>query len=224
MEKTKLWYFDNLSVLSVLSKDEKKWVSEHSVMSAFKRKELVYCAGDSSKSLYFLKEGKVKISRYSDGGKEIILDILSPGHIFGELSLTGEQEHNEIAEVLEDALVCCISVSEMENIFRKNPAFNLSITKLIGLRLKKVQSRLEHLCFYNAEDRVKMFISEQMAEHGRRLPNGEVEIKLKLTHEDIAKLTATNRQKVTTVLSALEKERQIKYNRTRILVRENATL
>ena len=103
----------------------------------------------------------------------------------------------------------------------KNPAFNFSVTKLIGLRYLKVQSRLESLVFKTAPERIRGFIKEMADEHGKTLANGsEIEVKLKLKHEDIAKLTATTRQSVTTELNNLEKEGVILFDRTRILIKD----
>jgi CRP/FNR family transcriptional regulator len=129
-----------------------------------------------------------------------------------------QKKRNEMAQVVEEAVICGVHTAQMEDMLKQNPVFNLQITKLIGLRLKKVQSRLDAMFFQNAEQRVKSFIKELADEHGKKLLNNEVEVKLNLTHEDIAKLTATTRQKVTTVLSDLEKQGIISYDRKRILV------
>jgi len=220
-EKTKLWYFDNFDLLKPLSMKEKMELSNITKMKTIPKNESVYYAGDHSLHVYFLKKGKIKISKHSDGGKELILAILEPGNIFGELAVTGDEHHNETAQAMEESLICSMEVKAFTRFMENNSAFNLSITKLIGLRLKKVQSQLEALCFKNSEERIRDFIKAMAHNHGRQLINGtEVEVKLNLTHKDIAKLTATSRQKVTTVMSNLEKQNVILYDRRRILVKD----
>ncbi len=148
----------------------------------------------------------------------MILAILGPGEVFGELSLTGQEKREEVAEVTEDAIICKVKIDDFEKMMTKNPKFNLQFTKLIGFRLRKIQNRLQNMVFKTSEQRVKTFILEMADEMGRSILGEENQkvVELRLTHEDIAKLTATSRQMVSTVFSELEKANIIKYDRRRI--------
>lgn len=219
MEKqSKLWYFENFNLLMSLKKSEMEYMSKTASMRDCSKNQVIYFPEDSSNVIYFLKQGKVKISKYSEEGKEIIITILGPGEIFGELSISGEGRRDEIAEALEESIVCTLSIHELEKMMEKNPKFNMTITKLIGLRLKKIESRLVSLIFKSTENRIKSFIKEMADDHGRKI-GMETEIKLNLTHDDIAKLTATSRQSVTSVFNELEKDNVILYSRKRILIK-----
>lgn len=216
--RTKVWYFENFNILEALSPNEKQALAQASAMRQIPKNSIIYFPDDDNRKLYFVKAGKVKISFYSPEGKEMILSLLSPGEVFGELAILGESTRDEIAEVMEDTLLCSISIDQLESILDKNPVFNRQITKLIGLRLRKVQSRLASLVFKSAPERIRALIKELADEHGRVLLTGQKEIKLHLTYEEIAKLTATVRQSVTSVFSELEKAGIIAYDRHRILV------
>jgi CRP-like cAMP-binding protein len=221
----KLWYFNGFNMLSVLSDEEKMQISKMVIDKETSKKEIVHFSDDSADKIYFLKKGKVKISKYSEQDKEMILSILGPGEIFGETGVTGQKAYGSVAEVLEDAVICSLSIHQLEGMLKKNPAFNFSVTKFIGLRYLKVQSRLESLVFKTAPERIRGFIKEMADEHGKTLINGtEIVVKLKLKHEDIAKLTATTRQSVTTELNNLEKKGVILFDRKRILVKNYSEL
>ncbi len=224
-KKSKLWYFDNFKLLDVLSPQEKEEISHRAVMKQSGKCELIRFSDDSVNKIYFVKAGKVKISKYSENGNEIILAILGPGEIFGELALAGQSNGDEVAEIMEDAVICEISTDGIYKMLETNPNFNLQITKLIGFKLKKIQNRFESLCFRSAPDRIREFIRELSVEHGEKVgKEGEIAVKLNLTHEDIAKLTATTRQTVTSVFNELEKQGKIEYNRKQILVKNNTKL
>ena len=122
--------------------------------------------------------------------------ILGPGEVFGELSITGQEKREEIAEVTEDAVICKVGISDFESMMEHNPKFNLQVTKLIGFKLKKIQNRLENLIFKTSDQRVKSFIKETVLELGRDIigEDNQKVVELRLTQEDIAKLTATSRQ------------------------------
>jgi CRP-like cAMP-binding protein len=217
----KMWYLNDFNMLKVLSEEEKMQMSKMVSDSETSKKEIIHFSEDSADKIYFLKKGKVKISKYSNEDKEMILSVLGPGEIFGETGVMGADSYGTVAEVMEDAIVCSLSIKQLNSMLAKNPAFNFSVTKLIGLRYLKVQSRLESLVFKTAPERIRGFIKEMADEHGKILANGsEIEVKLKLKHEDIAKLTATTRQSVTTELNNLEKEGVILFDRKRILIKD----
>lgn len=224
--KSKLWYFENFSMLETLSMKEMQMLDQKAVMRNAPKNEVIYFPEDASNSVYMLKAGKVKISKMSADGKEVILAILGPGEVFGEMSITGQERREEIAEATDDTIICVVKIPDLQMMMEKNSKFNMQITKLIGFRLKKIQNRFESLIFKTSDERVKSFIRELADEHGIKVQGNtnEREIRLKLTHEDIAKLTATSRQTVTTVLNDLEKAGVITYDRSRIFVKAYSKL
>jgi CRP-like cAMP-binding protein len=90
--------------------------------------------------------------------------------------------------------------------------------KIIGSRLLKMEKRLESLVFKDSRTRVIDFLKELATDKGRKV-GFEVEVRGFLTHQEIANLTATSRQTVTTVLNELKKKNIISFNRRRLLVR-----
>ncbi|MDE5420069.1 Crp/Fnr family transcriptional regulator [Labilibaculum sp. DW002] len=219
MKDNILWYFENFNFLDSLSMKEKMELSDRAKMLEAKKNQTIYLPSDVSNSIYFLKEGKVKISSFSDDGKELIFAILGPGEIFGELAIAGQTNREQIAATTEDAIICYINVEEFENFLASHPRLSLKITKLIGFRLKKIRSRLERMWFKSAAERVKSLLSDLIEEHGIKIGD-EREIRLNLTHQDIANLAATTRQTVTSTFNELEREGIITYDRRRILVRK----
>lgn len=226
MEKTKIWFLENFSMLQVLETDEITMMDQLAVMTDVPKKQILYFPEDSANSVFLLKKGKVKISKISNDGREIIMAILGPGEVFGELSISGQEKREEIAEVTEDAVICKVKIRDFESMMAKNPKFNLQITKLIGFRLKKIQNRLQNMVFKTSDQRVKSFILEMADDLGRPIlgEDNQKVVELRLTHEDIAKLTATSRQTVTTVFSDLEKEGIIQYDRRRIYIKDHDAL
>lgn len=226
MSKTKIWFLENFSMLQVLSAEEMKMMDNMASMKDAPKNQVLYFSEDSANSIYLLKKGKVKISKISKEGREVILAILGPGEVFGELSITGQEKREEIAEVTEDAVICKVGISDFESMMEHNPKFNLQVTKLIGFKLKKIQNRLENLIFKTSDQRVKSFIKETVMELGRDIigEDNQKVVELRLTQEVIAKLTATSRQTVTTVFNDLEERGIIKYDRKRIFVRDMKAL
>ncbi len=109
------------------------------------------------------------------------------------------------------------------NLKSDNPNFNLQITKMIGRRLNKTQSRLAGLCLKSAPERIRDFL-EGLAKKSWRRVGQEMEVTLKLKHEEMAQLTDATRQMVIKVLNELVEHNIILYYRRRILIRNMEAL
>ncbi len=218
--ETKLWHLENFNLFKTLSALEKITMSTKVKHDHLKKNEYIYFPDDPSSAIFFLKGGRVKIGSYSDNGKEIIKAILNPGEVFGELSLAGEEKRNDFAIALDNKItVCSLSMEDMEAMIEKNPMIGLKITKLIGFRLQKIERRLESLVFKDARSRIVDFIVDLGNEKGKAIGK-EILVKHNLTHLDIANLTATSRQTVTTVLNDLKDKDLIYLERNQFLIRE----
>ncbi|HCQ30230.1 MAG TPA: Crp/Fnr family transcriptional regulator [Flavobacteriales bacterium] len=218
--ETRLWHLKNFNLLESLSQEEKMKMAEMIRDQSIKKGEYIYFPEESSKNIYFLKEGRVKIGSYSDDGKEIIKAILQPGEIFGELSLVGEEKRSDFAQAMDNnVIICSMQMQDMEMMMQQNASLNFKVTKLIGFRLRKVERRLESLIFKDARTRIIDFIKDMAKEQGKKIGD-EILVKHFLTHQDIANLTATSRQTVTTVLNDLKDNDLIYMERNKFLIRD----
>jgi CRP/FNR family cyclic AMP-dependent transcriptional regulator len=223
LAKTKLWYLENFNLFDCLSHEKMLELSKMLRMQMISKNETIYFADDPSESIFLLKEGHVKLSRVSDEGREVITAILNPGEIFGELALTGSTARDDTATAMEDAVICAISRKNFEEMLVENPKFNLKITKFIGLKLQRVSRELETLVFKDSPARIAEFLFRYAMTSGKKI-GSEIFIKSSLTHQDIASLTATSRQTVTSMLNNLKEKKIIDFTRNQIIIREPEAL
>ncbi len=218
--ESKLWHLENFNILKALSITDKMKMAKIIRDSYIKKNEYIFFPDDPSSSIFFLKKGRVKIGTYSDDGKEIIKAILGPGEIFGELSLVGEGKRKDFAMALDNEVkICAMNMSDMEEMMENNSRLGMRVTKLIGFRLQKIERRLESLIFKDARTRIIEFIKDMGVEIGKKI-GYEILVKHHLTHQDIANLTATSRQTVTTVLNELKEQNLIHLERNKFLIRD----
>ncbi len=154
----------------------------------------------------------MKISRVSEDGKKMTLHLIGPGEIFGESAILGQDKHENIAEVVEDAVICSINRTMFQEMLTNNPKLNLSINKFIGLRIRKIQAHVEDLVFKDAQERVIAFLKRYAKTFGKKMIDGWM-VRPFLTHQEIADLTATSRQTVNSILNDLVSNQDIKYTR-----------
>lgn len=217
MNTNSLWYLENIDLPQILC--PKKQANMSHASSMYKRGEFIYIPNDAADKIYFITEGRVKIGSYSDSGKEITKVILGKGEVFGELAITGEHRRRDFAQVMDDTDVCTVTVNEMKSLFRDHNALQGFFLQLMGSRIMDMEHRLESLVFKDSRSRIVEFLVEQGKKKGQ--PVGmETLIKRFMTHQDIANLTATSRQTVTTVLNDLRDQNLINFNRNRLLIRD----
>lgn len=223
LDQSSLWYLENVNLFNVFC-PKKSGDSEVYKPKTYKKNEFIYFPNDASDTIYFIHQGKVKIGSYSEDGREILKAVLTPGELFGEMALIGEDKRNDFAQAIEnDTQLCPLSLKEMESVLLDSKELSIKITKIIGLRLRKIERRLESLVFKDARTRIVDFIKEMGEERGQKV-GFETLIRNPLTHQDMANLTGTSRQTVTTVLNELKEKNVINFDRRRILVRDMALL
>ena len=125
--------------------------------------------------------------------------------MFGELPLMGEKTRQDYAiSMNEDVHVYTLKVTEFQRLIATNHQLCIAIMNYVGNRLREVENRLEDLVFKDARARIIDFIKESAEKRGRRV-GFEMLFKHCLTQQDIANITGTSRQTVTSVLNELKR-------------------
>lgn len=220
METNSLWFLENIDVTSIFCPQKLgAGAMDKHVQKKYKKGEYIYIPNENADQIYLLSEGRVKIGAYGDGGKEITKAILTAGEVFGELSLIGEEKRRDFAYVMETTTVCTISVNDMKGLMREHSGLQLFIMKIMGNRVLDMEQRLESLVFRDSRTRIVEYLEGLAKKKGQRV-GYETVVRQFLTHQEIANLTATSRQTVTTVLNELRTKNILTFNRKRLLIRD----
>jgi len=183
-----------------------------------RKNEFIYLNNFTSNRLFFLKKGYVKIGTYDEEGKEIIREILHEGDIFGQVNLEQESNSNEFAQAIKkDATICSFTIEDFEKILEKRPDLAISYTKLVGLRLKTLQTRISNIMYKDVKERLRDFFIYLVGKNN--IQSDEVLIENYLTHADIAGLIGSTRQTVTTLINELEEKGLLQFSRKEIRIK-----
>ena len=115
--------------------------------------------------------------------------------------------------------MCTLNLDQFKKMMEDNAQLSLDVTKTIGEKLRNIERRLESLIFKDARERIIDFMKEMVGKYGKKI-GVKVLVKHDLTHQDIANLTATSGQTITTVLNDLKEKDLIYKERKRFLIRE----
>ena len=214
---TDIWFLENVDLYDILC-PHKLGAYNASHFRLFKRGEFIYFKEDRSDCIYLVSQGKVKLLYYTDDGQEVVKAVLAKGEIFGEMALLGEEKRRDFAVALsETTSVCPLSTGTMYELMRDNQQFSLTIHKIIGSRMQRLERRLELLFFKDVRTRLIDFIEELMHDKGVKAGE-EIRIQHAFTHKDIADLIGSTRETVTSLLNELKEEGIIHYGRNHLHV------
>ena len=222
-DKTKLWHLENFNLFNGLNENSKMELNKISSMKELAKEQPIYFAAEPSKSIFFLKTGRVKIVKYSSDGKENILTLINPGEIFGEMAYLEEEQRTDYAITIEPSLICAINKNDLAEFINKNPGLNLKLTKLIGLKLRSYSERIEDLVFKDANQRIISFILRLAQKSGKEI-GGQIFIKPFLKHQDIGEITACSRQTVNYLLTELRNKHIINFDRHKLIILKKSEL
>ncbi len=220
-----LWHLENIDVTHLLCPSK---LGDDGLMSnyghhKFKKGTVIYLPDSDSDRIYFINEGRVRITAQSDDGREIIKAVLGRGEVFGELALMGETQRHDSAFAMDETSVCSVTLTELRSLMRDRSDLNLFFMRMFGRRQLQMERRLESLVFKDSRSRIVEFLVETTRNRGERV-GYEWVVRQFFTHQEIANLTATSRQTVTTTLNDLRHKKLLTFNRSRLLVRDLVAL
>ena len=184
---------------------------------------LLYLPGDDSEAVFFLASGRVKISRLSDHGKELILEIVEPGASFGETAVLDDKTRETVAEVLEPSAIFAVPAKAFRATLRRNPAILMKLTKSMGHRQQQLEKRLMDVVYKNAPQRLADLLLELSQNYGVRDSRG-ILLRIKLSQSALGNLLGVSREIVNHTFSELKRRGVIAIAEGRVIIQDPEAL
>lgn len=213
-----VWYFDDVNLFKILCPHKYPEYKKNHSLDNYKKSDYIYFEEDQANKIYLIDSGKVKIGYYTEEGEEIVKAILTKGEIFGEKAILGIEKRSEFAQSIDNnTCICKVSNDTLHGLMRDNVSVSFKIYKFIGLRLKKLERRLQLLLFKDVKTRLLEFLNELCEDYGYDCEEtGNKVIVHPYTQKDIASLIGTSRPTLNSVMNELREANQITFNRKEI--------
>ncbi len=215
----KIWHLKKCNLFDRLAPEELTRLETHSRAKSFARRSPIYLPNDDATSVLLLTTGRAKLCSLNADGKQAILAFIEPGELFGELAVLGLPGREEYAEAIEDSTVVQIPGAELESLMQRCPSVSLGLTRLIGLRRRRIERRLQHLLFRSSRERLVHLLLEMAEQYGAPAAGG-IMLRVKLSHQDLADLIGTTRESVTIRLGELQAEGLLTAERRKIILKD----
>jgi CRP-like cAMP-binding protein len=208
-----------VSIFHGLSPQDVKEISPYFLSAKYLKKEGIFSEGDPSDWFYIVKKGKVKITKISHDGKEIILEIISSADFFGGIAVLRGFPYPANAVAMEDTEIAKISRRDLMRIIDRFPNLMYSMTTNIGDRIKGSHETLKSIALEKVESRIASLLLKLSDKAGEKTPDGVV-INMKLTKQDIAEMVGTTVETSIRTMSKLSKSGLVGTKAGKIVVKD----
>ena len=194
-----------VSLFSSLNDNQIQTVVKLIERKHYKKGEVIMHSGDDFNRLYIVNHGSLKVSTYSQDGKEHILYILNDGDSLGELSLLKKvvSPYNLIA--LEECFICTSPKYRFDELIKETPDIIFAILESSYEKIASLEKLVGAIASNDADIRLKFLIHQLIKQSGLKTPKG-ILINLQLTREDMANFVGVTRETISRKLSILSGE------------------
>ena len=214
----KIWYLKKCPVFGHLSSEQVLDIESQCFSREFSRGEIIYLPSDMGDSVLLLARGRVRIYHVTGEGKQAILGFMEPGELFGEVSVFNGSRRDEYAEATEKSFVVLLPQHVIQQLMLENPTVSMTLTRMFGLRLRRIERRLKSLLFRTSRERLIHLLLELAEKYGRHVPEGVV-IGQKISHQDMASIIGATRETVTITLGELQSEGKLTIEKRQITLK-----
>lgn len=211
-------FLEAVEIFQDLKSDEVDRIKQQTTLARYKTGHLFYMPEDPAEVVFILKQGRVQLYRISPDGRKLIVAILKPGMIFGQMALIGQHLHNTFAEALDDCVICVWRREGVERLLIEHPLVALRFLEAMGNRLIDLEQRLEEVTYKRIPARLAGLLIRLNDEHS---DDGVVR---GFTHQSLADMLGTYRETTTQALNEFKNLNLIRTGRKSIEILNAAGL
>src|SRR5438552_13777463 len=184
-------------------------VGEGKTISKYRRDQIVFSQGEVADAVFYIQQGKIKLTVVSEQGKEAVVAMLGPGHFFGEGCLNGHPLRIATTRAIDECVVTRIEKAAMVAALHDEPDFAELFMAYLLSRNSRIEEDLIDQLFNSSEKRLARLLL-LLANFGKEVrPEPIVG---KFSQETLAEMIGTTRSRVSFFMNKFRKLGFIEYN------------
>lgn len=184
-------------------------VGEGRSIGTYPKDKVIFSQGEAADSVFYIQQGKVKVTVVSEQGKEAVVAILEADNFFGEGCIAGQSQRLSTVATMTDCVIVRLEKAAIVRVIREEPAFSeMFIAHLLG-RSIRVEADLVDQLFNSSEKRLArlLLLLANFGKEGKPEP-----IIAKISQETLADMIGTTRSRVSYFMNKFRKLGFIDYN------------
>jgi len=208
-----------IPLFSELKKEELEDIANMAMQQTFKKDNMVLIEEEVGSTMFVIMKGRVKISRISDEGREVILSILVDGDFFGEMAILDGQTRSANAVTLEETNMLLLRRDNFLQILHKYPQVAINLLKELAHRLRRSDAQIKSLSLQNALGRVASTLL-RIADDSGIIKHGRVEISHLPPQQDLANMAGTSRETISRVIKSLNQLGYVQKQGSKLIIED----
>jgi CRP/FNR family cyclic AMP-dependent transcriptional regulator len=155
--------------------------------------------------VYIILRGTIKIRALHEDGSEVILAILGPGEIVGDIIDEAQLSYVAMVETVEETTLLWLTRDDFQACLQSMPTLSYNVVQSLARRLRTTDSYLHSILRLDVPGRLAYRLLHFAQEYGQALTNGELMIPLRLTQSDLADLIGASRVRVNHAFMAFKR-------------------
>jgi CRP-like cAMP-binding protein len=204
-------------IFSELDDSTLNQISKLGIRKSFIKDSVVLFEHETGSALFVIVNGKVKVSRVSDDGKEVILTILGESDFFGEMAILDGQSRSANVTAMEDSELFIIQRSEFLELIQSHPEIAIALLQELTSRLRAADMKIKSLSLKDAEGKVATVIL-QLADDIGKIKQGTVEIEKLPYQHDLANMAGTSRETISRTLHSFAKKGMVELEGSKLRI------
>lgn len=183
---------------------------------AFKPNQLIFSRGDEGRDIYFVTEGRVRLSILSSDGRELSLNHAAAGDFFGEIAALDGAMRSADATALGTTKGYSLPQSALKILLETNPRVAAAAIHFLCRRIRDTNEKLEAIALHPIEVRIARFLLTAIKFQKIVVKDGKAVVDLAMSQGELALLVGASRPKVNIALTLLEERGAIERDAMRI--------
>jgi len=206
-----------------LAASDQAWINSLFREKDFETDEVICLSGDPAEQLFVIADGRVRLLRHSLDGREILLDLLTPGEFFGALSGLGNDVYPETAQAHSSCCILLIDREAFRKVLERYPAIALKLIDIIAGRLRIANERVHQLSALSVEARIASILLMLADKFGEK-KGTECLLQVPLSREYLSGKDGATTESASRVMSRFQKGGLIHSGRGWVAVIDRAGL
>jgi len=184
-------------------------VGKGRTIAKLRMNQIVFAQGDAADSVFFIEQGKVKVTVVSEQGKEAVVAVLGIGEFCGEGCLAGQPRRMATATAMTECEIMRLEKAAVIRVLHDEPTFSEMFVSHLLTRNIRVEADLVDQLFNSSEKRLAraLLLLANFGKEGRPEP-----IITKISQETLADLIGTTRSRVSFFMNKFRQLGFIEYN------------
>ncbi len=182
----------------------------------------IFTKGSPGRTLIAVLRGSVKISTLSPAGKEVALNIIHAGEIFGEIAVIDGEERTATAEAMSECELLVLDRRDVMPLFERHPEIAMMLLRILCRRLRQTSEQVEDVLFRTLQSRLAKALLQLNEDAAAETPGSQSG--LRLSQRELGNLVGGSRESVNRQLQLWHRAGLIELERGRVAIRDAAAI